>query len=253
MKASLKVAVATAAFAVVHSLLASDAAKDAAARLVGRRRRDGLYRAFYNTQALATFGMLVAFINRMPSRTLYRQRGRVAVAMRVGQMLGLVWAYRAAREVGIARLAGLPNVVALAAGEPIPQGPAAQGPERHPSGALSTGGPFRWSRHPLNLAPIAVFWLTPHLTTRRLAFNAVATAYFVLGSVHEERRLRALYGDDYDAYLQGGAPFFLPRRPRAASQQELLIRTSSKRRRLQLPVRPLSAVPPPADAHGGGA
>lgn len=213
MKAALKVGLATAAFGAVHSLLASHAAKERAARLVGRRPRDGAYRVFYNAQALATFGLLVVYASHAPSRTLYRLRGTAAGVMRAGQLAGLVWAYRAAREVGILRLAGLPNLAALLRGELIPPGPAAQGPERQPSGALSTGGPFRWSRHPLNLAPVPVFWLAPHLTTRRLAFNVVATAYLVLGSQHEEHHLRSLYGNDYETYRRSGVPFFLPGRP----------------------------------------
>jgi protein-S-isoprenylcysteine O-methyltransferase Ste14 len=217
VKTALKVGLATAAFAVAHSLLASHAAKGFAARLVGRRRRDGMYRVFYNAQALTAFGLLVAYVSHTPSRTLYLLRGTAAGAMRAGQLAGLVWAYRAAREVGILRLAGLTNLVALLRGEPIPSGPAAQGPERQPSGALSTGGPFQWSRHPLNVAAIPVFWLAPHLTTRRLAFNVVATAYLVLGSRHEEHRLRSLYDNDYEAYRGRGVPFFLPGRSATSS------------------------------------
>jgi protein-S-isoprenylcysteine O-methyltransferase Ste14 len=40
--------------------------------------------------------------------------------------------------------------------------------------------------------------------------NGVATLYFVLGSVHEERRLRASYGQAYRAYQHSTVPFYLP-------------------------------------------
>ena len=45
--------------------------------------------------------------------------------------------------------------------------------------------------------------------TRNLAvFGAIATAYFWIGSWHEERRLLAAYGDAYRPYVNGPVPFF---------------------------------------------
>jgi len=213
-----RMAVATAAFAAVHSLVASQPAKSLAARLVGEPKRNAGYRLFYNAQALATFALLLAYGGRLPSRTLYRVRGAAAGPFRVAQAAGLVWAWKAAREVGILRLAGVRNVRAYLRHEPVPNDPAAQGPERAEADGLTTAGPFRLSRHPLNLAPLPVFWLTPHLTTRRLAFNVAATTYLVLGSLHEEERLLALYGAEYEAYRRSGVPFYLPRRPPHATE-----------------------------------
>jgi protein-S-isoprenylcysteine O-methyltransferase Ste14 len=63
-----------------------------------------------------------------------------------------------------------------------------------------------------------VFWLTPHMTVKRAVFSAVATAYLVLGSWHEEVRLRRAYGEPYGAYRRSGVPFFVPRPGRAASR-----------------------------------
>jgi hypothetical protein len=45
--------------------------------------------------------------------------------------------------------------------------------------------------------------------TRNLAtFSALATAYFWLGSWHEERRLLVAYDEAYRNYVNGGVPFF---------------------------------------------
>ena len=49
------------------------------------------------------------------------------------------------------------------------------------------------------------------MTTSLLAFNTAATIYLVVGSLHEEARLREAFGDKYDAYLSSGAD---PRDPR---------------------------------------
>jgi hypothetical protein len=55
-------------------------------------------------------------------------------------------------------------------------------------------GPLLVSRHPLHLAPLLVLWLAPTMTVNLVAFSCVATLHVVIGSVHEERRLRASYG-----------------------------------------------------------
>lgn len=210
MRSVLQVGLATAAFAVVHSALAATGVKDA----VAARFRYGreLYRAAYNAQAVAAFGVLVWYIARRPKRTLYRVRGVRAGLMRLGQFGGIAFAVAAARATGVATLSGLDNVLAVAAGTSTRQVPAAQGPEADESGSLRIRGPFRLVRHPLNLAPLAPFWLTPHMTARRLAFNVVATAYLIVGSIHEEKRLRRQYGRLYEGYQRGGVPFYLPSR-----------------------------------------
>ena len=48
------------------------------------------------------------------------------------------------------------------------------------------------------------------MTTSLLSFNVAATIYLVVGSLHEEARLGEEFGDDYDAYLKSGIPFYLP-------------------------------------------
>ncbi|MFL6718545.1 MAG: methyltransferase family protein [Burkholderiaceae bacterium] len=210
MKTTTKMALATTAFALVHSALASRVAKRQAARLLGQRQSDAFYRIFFVAQSVLGFASLVAYGARLPRRTLYRVTGPAALLLRAGQAGGLVCLYAAARQPGVAHLAGIRNLRAWRPGLPIPPGPYAQGPERGPDGRLTVTGPYRWSRHPLNFCGIPIFWLTPHMTTRLLAFNLVGTAYFMLGSVHEEARLAAAYGERYRQYQLSDVPFFWP-------------------------------------------
>lgn len=210
LKGAARIAAATGAFAVVHSLLASRRAKRAAERLVGEKGRNALYRPFYLAQSFVTFGALVVYVWRQPSDTLYRIRGPAALLMRAGQAAGLGYAVYAARQVGIADMLGLRGLTGWIGGTHVPPEPEAQGPAPDEDGEMRASGPFRLHRHPLNFAPLPVLWLFPHMTTRLAALNLASTAYLVLGSVHEEVRLRAAYGDSYARYQASGVPFFIP-------------------------------------------
>ena len=84
-RSMLKVAAMTAAFGVVHSVLASRAAKHAAARQFGERNRNGLYRILNIGQSLVAVGLLTAYIRRQPSRELYRAEGATALLMQINR------------------------------------------------------------------------------------------------------------------------------------------------------------------------
>jgi hypothetical protein len=209
-KTMLKVAAATAVFGLVHSALASRTAKRAATRTFGGRNRNGLYRVFYIGQSLVTFGMLAAYIRRQPSRELYRVEGPLALLMHAIQGGAVVYATSAAAQVGLRRITGLESFLAWLGDGAVAAEPEAQGPTFDDEGRRHAAGPFAWSRHPLNFAPLPIFWLWPRMTTNLLAFNTAATLYLVVGSLHEEARQREAFGDDYDAYLNSGIPFYVP-------------------------------------------
>lgn len=211
---ALRVAAAVAAFAALHSLLASRPAKAAASRVAGDRARAGWYRVLFNAQAVATFAVLGLHARRLPDRTLYRATGALAGVLRTGQLAGLAVAALAVREVGLGRMAGTTSLAAWARGAPaVPREPEAQGPAHDAAVGMRATGPFAWMRHPLNFAPLPVLWLHPHMTANLAAFNVAATLYLVAGSRHEEARLRAAHGADYEAYRRSGVPFYWPRRP----------------------------------------
>jgi methanethiol S-methyltransferase len=144
---------------------------------------------------------------------LYHLTGWRAWLLRLGQLLGVVYATYAAMQVGLARILGISGLAAwLKAQEVVPPTPEAQGPAPAPGESrLKISGPFRLQRHPLNFAPLPIFWLNPLMNVRLLAYNLVMAAYLVLGSLHEEYRLLKAYGQEYQAYQNSGVPFYLPR------------------------------------------
>jgi hypothetical protein len=203
-----RIGAATAAFALLHSALASRAAKSAAAKLPGRPG-PGAYRAFFNAQAVLTTAGLAIYVRKLPDRELYSIQGPGWLLLRLGQLAGLLLFVDAVRQVGVLQLTGIASLarVGADASTAVP-GPEAQGPSLDEHGALNVCGAFLRSRHPLNFAPVPILWLNPRMTRNLAVFSGVATAYFWTGSWHEERRLLAAYGDAYRFYLKGPVPFF---------------------------------------------
>ncbi len=184
--------------------------KKTIARRFGERNRNGLYRVFYLSQSVLGFGMLAAYIRQQPNRELYRVEGPAALLLHAIQAGAIVYATSAARQIGFRRILGLESFLAWLGDGPVPAEPEAQGPALDAEGRRHALGPFAWSRHPLNFAPLPILWLWPRMTTNLLAFNMAATIYLIVGSIHEEARLRDAFGDDYEAYLHSGISFYVP-------------------------------------------
>lgn len=74
---------------------------------------------------------------------------------------------------------------------------------------LALHGPYRWVRHPLYLGTILLIWTVPHVTTDRLLFNLLWTAWVVLAARWEERDLAETFGGAYRHY-QAAVPMLFP-------------------------------------------
>lgn len=200
----IRIGIATALFGLAHSVLAGSWAKAHARNLFGARDADGLYRAAYLAVTFALLGLLIWYARRQPGRELYRVRS--AGLMRAGQLAALALMGWAVFNVGIDFMVGWDNLVAWWNGAPqVPRMPDGQGPA--PAGAtMLATGPFAYTRHPLNWLIVPLLWLNPRMTTRLFAFNAVATVYAVVGSMHIEAHLLDAYGAAYRHY-QEQVPF----------------------------------------------
>lgn len=165
-------------FALHHSIMARTGAKRWITRIVS----PDLERSVYVWIASLLFIAVCAMWRPLPGG-IWQMRGPGAM-LYIVQLLGAVLTLVAARIVGIWELAGVkqPDLT-----QPI---------------EFRADGPFGIVRHPIYLGWVLMVFATPIMTTTRLLFAVVSTAYLVAAIPLEERLLIENFGDKYRAYQQ---------------------------------------------------
>jgi hypothetical protein len=209
--AALRTAAATLAWAAVHSLFASHAAKRRATRAVGERTARGWYRIAYNAQAVATTAALGAYVWRHRGPVVYEATGAARPAVRVAQALAIAAFLRALYDGGPGDLSGVRPLAAWLRGEPLRPIPDGQGPVENDAGRPAPRGLSFYTRNPANAFIVPVLWVAPRVRAGWAGMGAVCTAYAVAGSLHGERMMRARWGEAFAAYQRSGVPFLVPR------------------------------------------
>jgi protein-S-isoprenylcysteine O-methyltransferase Ste14 len=181
-------------YAVLHSALATTRAKAAVRRVVGARS-DRLYRFAYNLVGAVSLLPVLAIPILYPGQKVYVVPWPWSGLMMAGQLAAAGVVLLGLRQTDVWHFLGLRQ---LAQSDP-------PGPSR-----LVTSGLYRYVRHPLYTAGLAFLWLTPWMTTTLLALYVGFSAYLYTGSLFEERRLLAEFGEAYADY-QRRVPRLIPR------------------------------------------
>ncbi len=179
-------------FAAVHSLLADSAAKSMARRAT--ISSDRYYRLAY--VLLATIMVLPFFYILLffPDSTLYVVPSPWRWLMTAGQALAALALLGALRQTGISYFFGLAQISG----------------KREEEGGLVTDGFYCHLRNPLFFFGALFLWLFPTMTANFLTFNLLATLYFYVGALHEEKSLLKEFGEEYEEYRRK-VPMFIPR------------------------------------------
>lgn len=192
-------------WAVIHSLTASNTMKEWVKGRLGQRPTAGLYRLLYNLLAIITFLPVAYFWLQLPDRLLWRVNGLWRGLLTAVSLFGAVGALYSLVQTDIWDFAGLKQFFRYVNNEPVePQS------GRRLTSTLVVQGLYAYMRHPLYTFSMLFLWARPTLTSKDLIFNSALTLYFIIGSIYEERRMIARFGQDYVNY-QTQVPRFMPR------------------------------------------
>lgn len=187
-------------WAIVHSVTAARPFKAWVRRRLGRRAHAGLYRLLYNLFALITFlPVLYVLWALVPATRLWTVPFPFNLLFLLVQGIGLVGLLVSLFQTDVFHFVGLRQAARYLSGAAEPDPPS----------TFVRSGTYALVRHPLYLFSMLFLWFSPIMTLNSLLFDLIATLYFYLGAVHEERRLAAEFGDAYRQY-QEEVPAFIP-------------------------------------------
>lgn len=190
---------AMAFFGLVHSLTAMQSVKDRVRHALGDRMYHGLFRLLYNIFSVLTLAPTLLAVALLPDRTLYTVPLPWSVLFVFVQVAAALGALVTLLTTDLLRFLGLRQLHALVSHQPLPL----------PAPRFTRAGSYAYVRHPLYLFSLITIWATPIMTGNVLLFNLGATAYLVIGSFPEERKLLRVFGADYRQY-QESVPRILP-------------------------------------------
>jgi protein-S-isoprenylcysteine O-methyltransferase Ste14 len=171
-------------YGLLHSLLASMRAKELAKQWFGELG-ERFYRLVYVIVVSLTFLPVFATVLLLPDRALYTIPFPWLLLTLLIQLLAGLGILLALKDISVGNFLGTEQV--------LDPGSAGSPP-------LVVKGVFRFSRHPLYLFSILILWLSPVMSWNILAFNLGATLYMLIGTIPEERKLLAQFGETYAQY-----------------------------------------------------
>lgn len=179
-------------FAFVHSLLADSKAKRMARRATSSA--DRYYRLAFVLLAAVMVMPFFYILLYFPDRTLYVVPSPWKWLMMAGQALAALALFGTLRQTGVFNFLGLAQISG----------------RREEVGGLVTDGFYCHLRNPLFFFGALFLWLFPTMTVNLLTFNLLATLYFYVGALHEEKSLKKEFGEEYEDYRRR-IPMFIPR------------------------------------------
>ncbi len=193
------VALSMLGYGIIHSWLASIGLKARIREQIGERKYHGLYRAGYNLFAIVSLSPVLGLMILRPGNTVWHVTGIYTIIFVLVQAMGLIGLLVSLFQIDLGQFIGLTQLNAYMNGDALPL----------PQEALQFEGIYRLVRHPLYLFSLLVLWPMSSMSESWLAFNIITTVYFVAGSILEERKLVATYGDVYRNY-QRRTPALIP-------------------------------------------
>lgn len=148
------------------------------------------YRIVFNLFALASFLPLLYFFESLPSEMIFRWAGIMRLIQWLMIGLSMYLFIAGARRYDALQFLGLRQL-----------GSRSDHKTLNESGQLDIAGLHKIIRHPWYSGSIIIIWAR-HLDSSALVQNIIMTAYLIIGSYLEERKLLIEFGQEYRDYQQ---------------------------------------------------
>ncbi|HVN25349.1 MAG TPA: NnrU family protein [Syntrophorhabdales bacterium] len=178
----------------LHSGMIAAPVTEYVKKRLGNRYR--FYRLFYNSLALVTLLPPVYYSILLEGTPVFRWHGALVLLQCFLLIAGLVLFIAGAKHYNISQFLGIRQV---RTGE--------INPTLSEDDAFDMTGILCAIRHPWYAAGIMVVWARD-LSLSTVLTNLVITAYFIVGSILEERKLVREFGSTYIEYQQHVSMFF---------------------------------------------
>jgi len=173
---------------VVHSALISITVTDLLKRAMGDKYR--FYRLFFDTFSVATLVSLFMYSRLLRTDPLFTWEGYMRIVQYCLIILAAVLLLTGARHYSILQFLGMQQILQKRSGGAMTE-----------SGEFDSSGVLSVVRHPWYLAVFILLWAR-NLDPMRITVNAVLSAYLMIGTILEERKLVLEFGDKYKLYQQ---------------------------------------------------
>ncbi len=183
----------------LHSLLISGVVMSRLKERFGDRYR--YYRIFFNLVSVLTLIPVLFYSDSLRGDPFFSWSGAWRPVQLILALVALTLFYSGGRHYDLRQFLGVRQVTEHEWRKGLTK-----------MGGLDTTGILGVVRHPWYAGGILIIWARP-IDMAVLVTNAVLTAYLLIGTVLEERRLVAEFGDEYRVY-QKMVPMFFPGRRR---------------------------------------
>ncbi|MFH1841915.1 MAG: NnrU family protein [bacterium] len=181
-------ALAWIAWSALHSTMIDNRVTTALRRRLGASFR--FYRLFFNLVSLVTLVPVVLYGRSLDSPVFWRVPDLLFVVQLLLLALALWLFVAGGRHYDFLQFLGFRQISSGGSSGALTE-----------SGALNTRGLLGVTRHPWYLGALLFVWSYPReLTVAHLVVKGVLTVYIIVGTVFEEHKLVAEYGDAYRQY-----------------------------------------------------
>lgn len=191
----LVIAVAWTAYLALHSAMISITVTDRLTRVMGNHFR--WYRIIFNAVAIGTLIPLIMLSTRLRDPMIFTWDGNLIYLKWTLFITGILLFVAGLRHYSFLQFLGVRQVMARSRNALM-----------NDSGEIDDRGILGLIRHPFYAGTFLIFWAR-ELDATRLIINVIVSLYLVIGTMLEERKLIAEFGDTYEEYRRR-VPMFFP-------------------------------------------